>query len=155
MAKLPSARTMMSAVPICNASSDHVLDEILVPGCNDDDDDGLVLLVRERLFVVRVMVAPCFNFFLWRLDKAPTLCCACFASCRDTRIRQSGTVELVICVLAALNSPQNFKIRCCVSHVCVRRSFFAECPIPDFLSVIQHCMLLDYIIGNVGKNNSR
>ena len=35
--------------------SDHVLDEIPVPGCNDDGD---VPLVREGLFVVQAMVTP-------------------------------------------------------------------------------------------------
>ena len=35
--------------------SGHVLGEILLPGCNDD---GVVTLVRERLFVVQTMVTP-------------------------------------------------------------------------------------------------
>ena len=40
-----------------------VLDEVLVRGCNDD---GVVKLVRERLFVVQTMVTPYAHFFLWR-----------------------------------------------------------------------------------------
>ena len=47
VAKLPSAGTMISAVPICNVPVVMLLMKIPVPGCNDD---GVVTLVRERLF---------------------------------------------------------------------------------------------------------
>ena len=59
---------------------------------------------------------------------------------------QKGTVR---------NSAEFKKIRCCVSQFCVLRSFFAESPIPDLLSVIQFYLLLDWKFKHKLKINSR
>ena len=61
MVKPPSAGTMVSTVPTCYASVVMFLVKSQ-SGCNDD---GVVPLVRERLFVVQTMVTPCSHFFLW------------------------------------------------------------------------------------------